>query len=110
MGSRDSFETRARIGVGAGGGVLSLSGRAARSDGFIPITAQTRGPADQPAPYRQWSERARWVAPVGSSTEFQANLSAFHDWRTRGTAFSEDRTNGADASARPFVASPAAVE
>jgi outer membrane receptor protein involved in Fe transport len=30
----------------------------------------------------------------------QANLSGFHDWRTRGTDFSEDRTNGADASVR----------
>lgn len=99
-GSRESFEGRGRLGFAAGGGVLSLSGRAARGDGFIPITAGTRGPADKPAPYRQWSGRGRWMTPVGSATEVQASLSAFHDWRTRGTDFSADRTNGADASLR----------
>lgn len=99
-GSRDSLEARGRLGVDAGGGVLSVSGRAARSDGFIPITEATRGPADKRAPYRQWSARGRWVAPIGQSTELQANLSGFHDWRNRGTDFSSDRTNGADASLR----------
>src|SRR5205085_9498958 len=46
-GSRDSLEARARAGVNVGGGVLSLSGRAERGDGFIPITSATRGPADE---------------------------------------------------------------
>jgi vitamin B12 transporter len=105
-GSRDSLEARGRVGVGLGNGVLSLSGRAARSDGFIPITASTRGPADQPAPYRQWSSRARAIMPLGASTELQANVDGFHDWRTRGTAFSSDRTNGADASARLVARGP----
>lgn len=100
VGSRNSLEARGRLGLMAVGGVLSLSGRAARSDGFIPITAATRGSADRGAPYREWSGRGRWVAPLGGSTEVQTNLSAFHDWRTRGTEFSEDRTNGADASLR----------
>ncbi|MGN6059169.1 MAG: TonB-dependent receptor plug domain-containing protein [Sphingomicrobium sp.] len=99
-GSRDSLETRARLGADVGGGVLSISGRSERSDGFIPISRDTRGPADQRAPYREWSGRARWVAPVGSSTELQASLDGFHDWRTRGTDFSVNRTNGADASVR----------
>jgi len=62
-GSRDSLEARGRIGLAAGGGVLSLGGRAARSDGFVPITRDTRGPADHAAPYREWSGRGRWVAP-----------------------------------------------
>jgi vitamin B12 transporter len=99
-GSRDSFEGRARLGASLAGGVLSLSGRGERSDGFIPITAETRGPADEPAPYREWSGRARWVAPLGAQTEIQASLAGFHDWRTRGTDFSVNRTNGADASLR----------
>jgi outer membrane receptor protein involved in Fe transport len=99
-GSRDSLEARGRIGVGVGAGVLSIAGRGERSDGFIPITADTRGPADKPAPYREWSGRARWVAPVGGATELQASMDAFHDWRTRGTDFSSDRTNGADGSVR----------
>jgi vitamin B12 transporter len=99
-GSRQSLEASGRAGVAAGNGVLSLSGRAARSDGFIPITSDTRGPADGPAPYRQWSGRGRWVTPIGGTTELQASVSGFHDWRTRGTDFSDDRTNGADASLR----------
>jgi len=97
-GSWDSLEARGQLGLAAGGGVLSVSGRGARSDGFVPITEDTRGSADQRAPYRQWSGRGRWVAPLGGSTELRASVSAFHDWRTRGTDFSTDRTNGADAS------------
>jgi outer membrane receptor protein involved in Fe transport len=99
-GSRNSLEARGRLGVDLAGGALSLSGRGARSDGFIPIAEETRGPADKRAPYREWSGRGRWVAPLGDSTELQASVSVFHDWRTRGTDFSEDRTNGADASLR----------
>jgi outer membrane receptor protein involved in Fe transport len=99
-GSRDSIEARGRAGVNVGGGILSLSGRTESGDGFIPITADTRGPADEPAPYRGWSGRGRWVAPIGSDTEVQASVDGFHDWRTRGTDFSTNRTNGADASLR----------
>jgi len=99
-GSRDSLEGRARVGFVSGASIISLSGRAERSDGFVPITEKTRGPADKRAPYDEWSGRGRWVAPIGGDTELQASLSGFHDWRTRGTDFSEDRTNGADASVR----------
>ncbi|HEY7006326.1 MAG TPA: TonB-dependent receptor, partial [Sphingomicrobium sp.] len=99
-GSRDSLEARGRLGVSAGGGLLTISGRGERSDGFVPVTEATRGPADERAPYREWSGRSRWVAPVGGATELQASLAGFHDWRTRGTDFTENRTNGADASLR----------
>jgi len=99
-GSRDSSEGRARFGMDAAGGVLSLSGRAERSDGFIPVTDSTRGPADEPAPYHEWGGRGRWVGPIGGSTELQASFDGFHDWRTRGTDFTQNRTNGADGSVR----------
>ena len=99
-GSRDSLEARARLGVDEGGGVLTLSGRGERSDGFIPVTADTRGPADERAPYREWSGRGRWVALIGGSTEVQASVDGFRDWRPRGTDFTVNRTNGADASVR----------
>ena len=46
-GSRGSLEARGRAGLDAGGGVLSLSGRGARSDGFVPVTEAMRGPADE---------------------------------------------------------------
>ena len=99
-GSRNSAEARAWSGIAVGGGVLDLSGRYGRSDGFVPITHETRGAADHRAPYSEWSGRGAWVAPLARSTELQASVSAFHDRRTRGTDFSEDRTNGADASLR----------
>ena len=99
-GSRDSFEGRGRIGLRAGRSMISLSARGARGDGFIPITEATRGPADERAPYREWSGRGRFVAPIGGSAELQANVSGFHDWRTRGTDFSQNRTNGMDTSVR----------
>jgi len=99
-GSRGSIEGRARGGVATGRGGLALSGRFERGDGFVPITRSTRGPADSRAPYDEWSARGHWVAPLGSEAKVQANLAGFHDWRTRGTDFSSDRTNGADASLR----------
>jgi len=99
-GSRNSFEANGRLGAAAGGGILSLSARGERNDGFIPVTEGTRGPADEAAAYREWSGRGRWVAAVGGSTELQVNLSAFHDWRTRGTDFTQNRTSGTDASVR----------
>jgi outer membrane receptor protein involved in Fe transport len=99
-GSRNSLEARGRVGVDTLGGLFSLAARGERSDGFVPITESTRGPADEPAPYREWSGRARWVGAVGISTELQANLDGFRDWRTRGVDFTENRTNGADASLR----------
>ena len=76
----------------------------------MPVTDATRGPADEPAPYREWSGRARWVAPLGASTELQASLDGFHDWRTRGTDFTANRTNGADASLRLVGRGELAVE
>ena len=99
-GSRGSIEGRARAGIAAGGGALALSGRFERGDGFVPITQSTRGPADKRASYDEWSARGHWVAPLGGEAEVQANVAGFHDWRTRGTDFSADRTNGADASVR----------
>ena len=99
-GSRNSFEGRAYAGIATGEGTLSLSGRAERGDGFVPVTAATRGSVDQRAPYRDWNGRAQWNTPIGASTELQISADAFHDWRTRGTDFSVNRTNGADGSVR----------
>ena len=99
-GSRDSLEARGRLGIEAGGGLLTLSGRDERGDGFIPVTAATRGPADKRAPYRDWSLRGRWSRALSSSVNLQGSVDGFHDWRTRGTDYTQNRTNGADASLR----------
>ena len=100
LGSRQSLDGRGYAGLAVGKGLLALSGSGSRSDGFVPITDATRGPADERAPYRQWNARGRFVAPLSSTTEIQGSLSGFRDWRTRGTDFSDNRTKGADVSLR----------
>jgi outer membrane receptor protein involved in Fe transport len=99
-GSRDSFDAFAGLGGALGEGFVSLAGSIAKGDGFVPVVARQRGPADRAAPYEQASLAARAVAPLSATAELQANLSAFTDRRERGTAFSEIGTRGADASLR----------
>jgi outer membrane receptor protein involved in Fe transport len=96
IGSRESVDAFARFSAGAFVATASF----ARGDGFVPIVADQRGPADRPSPYRQASLTLRAVAPVAPDIELQANLAAFDDRRERGTAFSAIRSEGADASLR----------
>lgn len=100
LGSRDSFDAYAGYGARLGGGFASVSAAWAGGDGFIPVVAAQRGPADRPSPYRQASLAARVVAPVSDTAELQANAAGFRDRRERGTAFSAIETRGADASLR----------
>ena len=99
-GSRESLEGRASLGTWVGGGLLNLSARGARSEGFVPIAELSRGPADEAAPYQEASVRAGWTTGLSAATRLQASLSGFHDQRKRGVAFTGNRTNGADASLR----------
>lgn len=99
-GSRESVEGRMYLGTDVGPGTFSLSVRGGQSDGFIPITASTRGPADRPAPYRGASARALWAAPLSPETRLQLSFSGFIDRRDRGVPFTVNRTDGADASLR----------
>ncbi len=96
-GSFASAEGRVLAAGQLGGGFALVSGGYARGDGFVPVVAP--GPADRGARYVQYSLAARAVVPVGTS-ELQANIAGFDDARTRGTAFSANRTSGADASLR----------
>ena len=99
-GSRGSFNAAVGAGVRAGAGLVTLSAQAARGDGFVPVVAQDRGPADRTAPYRNAAVRLRWVTPVGSAAELQAGVSGFTDRRTRGLAFTGNKSDGADVSLR----------
>lgn len=96
IGSGESVDAFARLGAGQFVATASF----ARGDGFIPIVADQRGAADRAAPYRQASVTLRAVVPVGANTELQANVAGFDDRRTRGTAFSAIRAQGADGSLR----------
>ncbi len=99
-GSRDSVDADAGLSGALGGGFASISASYARGDGFIPIVAESRGPADIPAHYEQASLATRAVVPVGADTELQASGLLSLDRRTRGTAFTPNRNIGGDASLR----------
>lgn len=99
-GSRESIDLVGTSGLRLGGGALSIAGQYARGDGFVPIVAEDRGPADRAAPYEQASLALRAVVPVGLALELQAGLSGFTDARDRGTAFTDVRSQGADANLR----------
>lgn len=99
-GSRDSLEARIYAGQPIGSGMVTLSGRAARGDGFIPVTEGTRGAADRPAPYREFNLRALVQAPITPDIDLSASLSGFSDRRERGVAFTGNETDGVDASLR----------
>ncbi len=98
--SRASIDTRASAMLNRSGGFATLSGAYARGDGFVPIVATDRGPADRAAPFEQASAAARAVIEVAPATELQANVSGFTDRRDRGLDFTDNRSEGADASVR----------
>ena len=99
-GSRDSVYARGSATLARGAGFATLSGAYTRGDGFIPTVEESRGPVDRAAPYRQISGALRGVIAVAPDTELQTNLAAFDDQRERGTAFTANRSQGADASIR----------
>ncbi|RJF90201.1 TonB-dependent receptor [Sphingomonas cavernae] len=99
-GSRDAVQADAALAAQLGQGFVTLSADYARGDGFIPIVSESRGSADRPAPYEQASVAARAVVPVSAQTELQANMLVFTDRRERGFAFSDNGSDGADASLR----------
>lgn len=99
-GGRDSIAANGALTGQFGVGFATLSADYARGDGFIPIIAGQRGPVDRPATYEQFSAAARAVIQVGGATELQVNLLGFTDRRERGFAFSENGSDGADASVR----------
>lgn len=100
VGSRNSLDASLFDGANVGGGLLTLDGQAGRSDGFIPVTAATRGPVDRASPYGEASLRTRWLAAFAPETELQLSGLGFIDTRERGVPFTANRTRGADLSAR----------
>jgi outer membrane receptor protein involved in Fe transport len=98
-GSRDAIEPGGVVSGTLGSGFAFIAADYARGDGFIPIIASQRGSADRPARYEQASLAARVVVPIGN-IELQASLSGFTDRRDRGLAFTDNGSDGADASLR----------
>ncbi|MDY1008663.1 MULTISPECIES: TonB-dependent receptor [unclassified Sphingomonas] len=99
-GSRDSVDAQASAALVRDSGFAVVSGAYARGDGFTPTVAGSRGAVDRPAPYEQASGAVRTVIAVDATTELQLNASAFTDTRDRGSDFTANRSEGADASLR----------
>jgi outer membrane receptor protein involved in Fe transport len=99
-GSRESLSTDATISQALGAGFATISASYDRGDGFVPIIASQRGPADRRADYRQGSLSARAIIPTGAETELQATMLLLRDERNRGLDGTDNSTTGADASIR----------
>ena len=99
-GSRDAVDAQGSAALVHDGGFATLSGAYARGDGFTPTVADSRGIVDRPAPYEQASGAIRTVVGIGAKTELQVNASAFSDRRDRGSDFTDNTSEGADASIR----------
>ncbi|WP_353216829.1 TonB-dependent receptor [Sandarakinorhabdus sp.] len=99
-GSRSSVDAQGSLGLKRDGGFAMLSAAYGRGDGFVPIVARSRGPVDRPAPYEQASANLRVVVGIAPDTEAQVSATAFTDSRERGTDFSQNTSEGADASLR----------
>lgn len=99
-GSRDSLDAYASAGIPAGAGFFNISGTWARGDGFVPVVEAQRGTVDRPSRYDQRSLAVRALAPLGREVELQASGLVLADSRQRGTALSDIRSEGADASMR----------
>lgn len=99
-GSRAGLDVGGTLAAPLGTGFVTLGADVARGDGFVPIVAEARGPADRAAPYAQASAALRGVVAIGADAELQANLSGFRDRRDRGLAGTRVASDGADASLR----------
>ncbi|MBW0143703.1 TonB-dependent receptor [Sphingomicrobium clamense] len=98
-GSDDSWDASAVWGAEVGQGLFVASAGWMRSDGFVPIVAEDRGPADRGAASDQKVARLRLSYPVGR-VETQVGLTAFDDERDRGVDGTDNRARGLDLSAR----------
>ena len=100
FGSRNSIDAQGALGFTKDKGFATLSAAYGRGDGFIPIVARSRGPVDRAAPYEQASVALRAVVEIAPDTEAQVTANGFTDSRERGTAFSRNTSEGADAALR----------
>lgn len=72
-------------------GPVSLAAWGGGDEGFVPVVAQDRGPADRKAPFAFGGLRAGW-----RSASLEAGATLFADRRERGLAFTDNESRGAD--------------
>lgn len=99
-GSRDATELSASYSPDLGGGLVSLSGRWDRGDGFQTTPEDQRTAATVPAAYDGWSANLRAVAPLSATSELQFRATLFRDERTLRFRGADSMSEGQDASIR----------
>lgn len=99
-GSRDATELSASFNPDLGDGMVSLSGRWDRGDGFQTTPQGQRGAATVPSAYDGWSANLRAVAPLSSTSEVQFRGTIFRDDRTLRLRGADSVSEGQDASIR----------
>lgn len=99
-GSRDATELSASLSPDLGGGLVSLSGRWDRGDGFQTTPKDQRVAATVPAAYDGWSTNLRAVAPLSATSELQFRATLFEDHRTLRFRGADSTSEGQDASIR----------
>ncbi|NIJ15799.1 TonB-dependent receptor plug domain-containing protein [Sphingobium vermicomposti] len=99
-GSRDATELSASFSPDLGGGLVSLSGRWDRGDGFHTVPEDQRGAATVPAAYDGWSANLRAAAPLSATSEVQFRATIFRDERTLRFRGADSVSEGQDASIR----------
>lgn len=110
-GSRDGFDLSGSAGFSrgcetgsdAGCGSAAIDARFAGGDGFVPIVEGQRGPVDRAARFRQGGGGVRVQAYTGDTGRVEASIRGFYDERDRGTAFTDSRSRGIDASIRYLI-------
>lgn len=85
----------ASLGMETAAGVLELSGRAFRTDGFMTVAAENRGPVDIPAGQRHRRLSARLHSKAGEHTELVFTGRVFSEHRGNGTALQNNRSREA---------------
>lgn len=100
LGSRESADLSGTVLAGGETAYVLAGATFRRSDGFVPIIARDRGPADRRAPFRQANAQVRGALMLSPEVELQGGVQLVDDRRERGLADSSNRSRGGDVSIR----------
>lgn len=109
-GSRRSFVSRTYGSVPVGPVKNVIGASIERSDGYVPVAPEMRGPVDEPAAYQQAGAALRSEVDWGRWITVRSTARAFFDERSRGTVWSENHNEGLDVSLHAASANPRSTQ
>jgi len=110
ISSRAETELSATLAPKVGDGMMVVSGRWDRGQGFHTTPEDQRVPATARARYDSWSASARLVQPVAEQLELQVRGLAFEDNRVLRFRGADSSSSGRDISARLISRGPWQVD